>query len=77
MDPGFASARARLAIAYESKVIYGNIDYEETKLLMKRQNDLALGMDPNLAEGYAALGLYEQRDGNLRGSRSCWRAVLH
>ena len=28
---------------------------------MKRQIDLALEMDPNLAEGYAALGLYEQR----------------
>ena len=35
---------------------------------MKRQIDLALGMDPNLAEGYAALGLYEQREGNLEAA---------
>ena len=35
---------------------------------MKRQIDLALGMDPNLAEGYAALGLYEQDQGNLEAA---------
>ena len=35
---------------------------------MKRQIDLALGMDPNLAEGYAALGLYEHYEGNLRAA---------
>ncbi len=68
MDPGFASAHARLAIAYRHKSEYGNISFEETQALMKRQIDLALGMDPNLAEGYAALGLYEQDQGNLEAA---------
>ena len=68
MDPGFASAHARLAIAYNLQKEYGNISFERDQALMKRQIDLALGMDPNLAEGYAALGLYEQRQGNLEAA---------
>ena len=68
MDPGFASAHGRLAIAYNLQRNYGNIPFEESQALMKRQIDLALGMDPNLAEGYAALGLYEQDQGNLEAA---------
>ena len=68
MDPGFASAHARLAIAYSLQRNYGNISFGESQVLMKRQIDQALGMDPNLAEGYAALGLYEQDQGNLEAA---------
>jgi TolB-like protein/Tfp pilus assembly protein PilF len=68
MDPGFASAHARLAIAYNLQWGYGNISLEENQALMKRQIELALGMDTNLAEGYAALGLYEHYEGNLKAA---------
>ncbi len=68
MDPGFASAHGRLAIAYNLQRVYGNIPFEETQALMKRQIDQALGMDPNLAEGYAALGLYQLDDGKFKSA---------
>lgn len=58
LDPSFASAFAQLAIAYNLQAYYGNIPLETLKVNMKPNIDRALAIDSELAEGYAALGLY-------------------
>ena len=69
MDPAFASAHARLAIAYNLQRVYGNTDFLETKLVAKYHADAALNIDSNLAEGYAAIGMDEWfSSGNLRAA---------
>jgi tetratricopeptide (TPR) repeat protein len=43
---------------------YGDLPIDESSRRGKRFVDQALELDPELAEGWAALGLYEGRDGN-------------
>lgn len=65
IDPGFASAYAHLALAYNSQAYYGNIPFDQTKSLMKDNIDKAFSMSPNLSEAYAALGHYEETYGTI------------
>ncbi len=58
LDPTFAEAHARLAIAYNLQGYYGNIPFEEEVANVKQYAENALSMNENLAEGLAAMGLY-------------------
>ncbi len=57
IDPFFAEAHARLAIAYNLQGFYGNISREQEIENMTSHVDQALSLDDNLGEAYAALGL--------------------
>jgi len=57
IDPFFAEAHARLAIAYNLQAYYGNISREQQIENMTPHVNQAFSIDENLAEAYAALGL--------------------
>lgn len=57
IDPFFAEAHARLAIAYDLQAYYGNISREQEIENMSTHVEQALSLDDNLGEAYAALGL--------------------
>ncbi|MFY0696479.1 MAG: tetratricopeptide repeat protein [Balneola sp.] len=57
IDPFFAEAHARLAIAYNLQGYYGNVPREQQIENMTPHVDQAFSIDENLAEAYAALGL--------------------
>lgn len=62
LDPNFADAWARTAIAYELLYIYGNIHLEDLFSAMRRNIDRALLLDSDNGLAYAALGmLYSRR----------------
>jgi TolB-like protein len=65
LDGEYAPAFAQRAIATMllSDQQYGSIPNDESNRRGKRFADQALRLDPNLAEGWAALGLYHGRDG--------------
>lgn len=65
LDPEYAPAFAQRGIATMllSDEQYGSIPHDESNRRGKRFADQALRLDPNLAEGWAALGLYYGRDG--------------
>lgn len=65
LDSEYAPAYAQRAIATMllSDQQYGSIPDDESNRRGKRFADLALKLDPNSAEGWAALGLYYGRDG--------------
>ena len=65
LDPDYAPAFAQRGIATMllSDQQYGSIPNDESNRRGKRFADQALRLDPNLAEGWAALGLYYGRDG--------------
>jgi TolB-like protein/DNA-binding winged helix-turn-helix (wHTH) protein len=56
-DPGFALAYAGLAYAYDISDILGARTPKESLPEAKAAATRALGLDPNLAEAYAALGM--------------------
>jgi len=64
LDPGFAAAWAQLGIATmlssDGLGSYGDIPEQEAQRMGKEYADKALALDPELAEGHAALGLYWQ-----------------
>ncbi|HBZ37351.1 MAG: hypothetical protein CL662_12905 [Bacteroidetes bacterium] len=64
LDPEFASAYARLAIAYNLLSNFGNISHSEMLNLMRKNIDRALLIDGNLGWAYAALGKYYLYSGN-------------
>ena len=65
LDGEYAPAFAQRGIATMllSDQQYGSIPHDESNRRGKRFADQALRLDPNLAEGWAALGLYHGRDG--------------
>ena len=65
LDPEYAPAFAQRGIATMllSDQQYGSIPHDESNRRGKRFADQALRLDSNLAEGWAALGLYHGRDG--------------
>ena len=65
LDSEYAAAYAQRGIATMllSDQQYGTIPHDESNRRGKRFADQALRLDPNLAEGWAALGLYHGRDG--------------
>jgi TolB-like protein len=65
LDAEYAPAFAQRGIATMllSDQQYGSIPHDESNRRGKRFADQALRLDPNLAEGWAALGLYHGRDG--------------
>jgi TolB-like protein/Tfp pilus assembly protein PilF len=58
LDPNFAEAYARLAIAYRLLNSYGDFPLDETKTRMRKNIDKALLLDGNLGRAYHALGRY-------------------
>lgn len=58
LDPTFAEANARLAIAYSLQMYYGNVPYDQGQADILKYAERALDLDQNLAAGYAAMGLY-------------------
>ena len=64
LDPNYAPVLAQRGIATMllSDQQYGEIPHNETRRRGKRYIDEALRLDPNLAEGWAALGLYYDRE---------------
>lgn len=58
LDPSFAEAYARLAIAYSSLNQFGNFSYDEAKVLARENIDKALLIDGNLGRAYEAMGYY-------------------
>jgi TolB-like protein/Tfp pilus assembly protein PilF len=65
LDAEYAPAYAQRGIATMllSDQQYGSIPHDESNRRGKRFADQALRLDPELAEGWAALGLYHGRDG--------------
>ncbi|MBO6621767.1 MAG: tetratricopeptide repeat protein [Balneola sp.] len=66
IDPTFAKAYARMAIAYELLSGYGALSNEDRLNLVRENVDQALFLDQNLPEAYAALGLMYQSNGELQ-----------
>ncbi len=65
LDPAYAPVYAQRGIGTMllSDQQYGSIPHDESNRRGKRFADQALELDPGLAEGWAALGLYHGRDG--------------
>lgn len=63
IDPTFALAYARLASLYEIVDAFISTSPEERRRLVRENVDKALLIDSNLAEAYAALGLFYTSDG--------------
>jgi TolB-like protein/Tfp pilus assembly protein PilF len=58
LDPKYARAHARLASLYAVASTYSALDFDEARTASEREARIAIELDPNLAEGYAALGLF-------------------
>ncbi len=61
IDPNFALAHARLAIAYTLLGDYGNIQYEEMITEAQYYSDQTFLLDPNLGEGFLAKAYVQSR----------------
>ena len=66
IDPTFAKAYARMAIAYELLSGYGALSNEDRLNLVRENVDQALFLDQNIPEAYAALGLMYYSSGELQ-----------
>jgi TolB-like protein len=64
LDPAFAPAWAQRGIAAKllSVTQYGTTPFLDSQAQIKRYAEHALELDPELAEGWAALGLYHSRE---------------
>ncbi len=58
LDPTFAEAYARLAMAYNSLHQNGNISADETKILMRENAEMAISLDKDLGKAHQALADY-------------------
>jgi TolB-like protein/Tfp pilus assembly protein PilF len=58
LDPTFAEAYARLAIAYDALHHNGNISADETKILIRENAEMAISLDKDLGKAHQALGEY-------------------
>ena len=58
LDPTFAEAYARLAIAYRNLHQNGNINADETKILMRENAEMAISLDKDLGKAHQALAAY-------------------
>jgi TolB-like protein/Tfp pilus assembly protein PilF len=58
IDPTFAEAYARLAIAYVNLNQFGNFSLDEAKVVVRENIDKALLLNGNLGRAYEALGYY-------------------
>lgn len=58
LDPSFAEAYGRLAIAYNLQGYYGNIPFEQVQESVKQNAEQALAINEDEPNAYAALGLY-------------------
>lgn len=58
MDPGFAEAYARLAIAHHLIGYYGASNVSESQRKLKQYSERALLIDDQLGEAYGGLGLF-------------------
>ncbi|MFY0685375.1 MAG: tetratricopeptide repeat protein, partial [Balneola sp.] len=58
LDPTFAEAYARLALAYNNLHQNGNIDADETKVLMRENAEMAISLDKDLGKAHQALADY-------------------
>ena len=58
IDPTFAEAYARLAIAYGALHSNGNISLEETKILIRENAEMAISLDKELGKAHQALAGY-------------------
>lgn len=80
IDPSFAEAYARLAIAYGLEFGYGFDQSEEaiekTKTLMKENFDHAFSIDQNLGSAYRAQGMYYSLIKELDKSENSYRKAI-
>ena len=58
LDPTFAEAYARLALAYNNLHQNGNISADETKVLMRENAEMAISLDKYLGKAHQALADY-------------------
>jgi TolB-like protein/Tfp pilus assembly protein PilF len=58
LDPSFAEAYARLALAYNNLHQNGNISADETKVLMRENAEMAISLDKDLGKAHQALADY-------------------
>jgi len=58
LDPTFAEAYARLALAYNNFHQNGNISADETKVLMRENAEMAISLDKDLGKAHQALADY-------------------
>lgn len=58
LDPTFAEAYARLALAYNNLHQNGNISADETKVLMRENAEMAISLDKDLGKAHQALADY-------------------
>lgn len=58
LDPTFAEAYARLAMAYNSLHHNGNISADETKILIRENAEMAISLDKDLGKAHQALADY-------------------
>ncbi|MEP1306499.1 MAG: tetratricopeptide repeat protein [Balneola sp.] len=58
IDPTFAEAYARLAIAYNNLHSNGNISAEEVKILVRENAEMAISLDKDLGKAHQALSVY-------------------
>lgn len=72
LDPAFAKAHAKLAMAYFLKRVYGGMPIEEAQAKIREEADRALLLDGDLGEAYAAIGLYYDNIGEYEKSRDAY-----
>ena len=58
LDPFFAEAFARLAIAHHLLGYYGAVDFGESQVKLKEYSDRAIALNNQLGTAYAGLGLF-------------------
>lgn len=76
LDPRFASAYARLAIAYIDQIYYSGESVDEQLALAEPLIDFALEFDGDLSEAYRALGLLRQLQNNPSESEAAYQRAI-
>ncbi len=76
IDPSFAKAYARKAIAYELLSSYGNLKDEDRRRNVQENVDQALFINEEIPEAYAALGLMYNSNGEIENSIKAYKKAL-
>ena len=76
IDPSFAKAYARKAIAYELLSSYGNVKDEDRRRNVQENVDQALFINEEIPEAYAALGLMYNSNGEIENSIKAYKKAL-
>lgn len=76
LDPEYAEAHVGLARAHLFSAIYGGRRLEEVRVLVERELERGLALDPDIADGYAVRALLDGADGDLAAREANLRRAI-